>query len=59
MNTITYAIAIGQLIFAGIGFVTGWMSPNECLTVAMLGLSVFGIHKSNLALGRALGASRY
>jgi len=57
MNKLTYVIAIGQIAFASIGFITGWMSPNECLTVAMLGLSVFGIHNSNIRVGRALGAN--
>lgn len=55
----TYAIAVGEIAFAIIGFITGWVSPSECTVVLGLGLSTFGIHTSNIKLGKAIGAANY
>lgn len=43
-NILGYAIAAAEIVFASVGFVTGWMSPTESMTVFAIGLSTFGIH---------------
>lgn len=56
MNTkiFTYAVAVGEIAFALVGFAMGWASGAECTIVLTLGLSTFGIHNSNITLGRAM-----
>lgn len=54
-KTIVYGLAIGQILFGIVALVTGWVSSADALTVIMLGLSVFGIHSSNVA---AVAAAR-
>lgn len=58
MNSINmgYVVAAVQIVFGLAGLITGWISNAESLTILMLGLSVFGIHNSNIALGRSLGS---
>lgn len=51
-----YAIAVLEVIFAGIGWVTGWINPTEALTLFSVGISTLGIHGHNVAVGRALQA---
>jgi hypothetical protein len=63
MNTannvfVGYAVAVGEIVFGAIGLITGWISAAEAMTVITLGLSTFGIHQHNVAVGRALGATR-
>jgi hypothetical protein len=53
-TTITgYVIAFGEIIFALVGLVTGWISAAEATTILVLGLSTFGIHKQNVAIAAA------
>ena len=39
-------IAVGQLAFAAIGFVTGWLSQTDAFVLAAAGLTTLGIHIS-------------
>lgn len=50
-----YVIAVGEIAFAAIGYFTGWMAPMESATLFTIGLSTFGIHSHNVAVGRSLG----
>lgn len=58
MNTINWApwVAGLQILFGVTGLLTGWIPGTEAMTILFLGLSVFGFHSSNVALGRKLGA---
>lgn len=58
MSNFNYApfIAIAQILFGAVGITTGWINASDSLTIIMLGLSVFGVHNSNVKLGRALGS---
>lgn len=62
MNTnnvfVGYAIAVVEVVFGIVGFVTGWITHEEAFAIITIGLSTFGIHKSNVAVGRAAGAIR-
>lgn len=50
-----YLASGGAILFAAVGFITGWANSAECLTVLLIGLNGLGIHMSNVQLGRALG----
>ncbi len=53
----TYIVSIGAIVFAGVGFLTGWANSAECMATLMIGLNGLGIHLSNVALGNKLGRS--
>lgn len=44
-----YAAGILQLLFGFVDLVSGWIPTSEALTIFSLGLSVLGIHSSNVA----------
>lgn len=53
MNT-TIIIAAGQVLFGVVGLLTGWITGAEATALIAVGIGVFGIHKSNAALGNKL-----
>ena len=53
-----YAVAALEVVFAGIGWITGWIQPTEALTLLSVGLSTLGIHSHNVAVGKAVAGIR-
>lgn len=54
-STTGYLIAALEVVFGLIGLIFGWINSAEALTILTLGLSTFGIHQQNVAIGRAQG----
>lgn len=54
-KTIAYVIAVLEILFGAVGYVTGWATSTEALAILTIGLSTFGIHQFNAAVAAAKG----